>query len=53
MTYIQERYGTTPYHRERIAALWRTTAQLEARLFARLPFRPEALVEQMTLYETI
>jgi putative nucleotidyltransferase with HDIG domain len=53
MTYIQEHYGTTPYHRERIATLWRTTNQLEANIFARLPFRPEALVEKMTLDEKI
>jgi hypothetical protein len=49
MTYIQERYGTTRHHRDRIAVLWQTTLELEARLFARLPFGPEALVEKMSL----
>jgi putative nucleotidyltransferase with HDIG domain len=49
MTYIQERYGTTRQHRDRIAVLWQTTLELEARLFARLPFGPEALVEKMSL----
>jgi putative nucleotidyltransferase with HDIG domain len=47
MTYIRERYGTTPAHRERIATLWRTTTKLERRLFNHLSFGPDELVKEM------
>lgn len=47
MAYIQKRYGTTAFHRERIATLWRTTAALEARLFSYLDFGPDRLVAEM------
>jgi putative nucleotidyltransferase with HDIG domain len=47
MTYIRERYGTTPAHLERIATLWRATTRLERRLFSHLAFGPEELVTEM------
>ncbi|MEJ2641110.1 MAG: HDIG domain-containing protein [Desulfosarcinaceae bacterium] len=47
MAYIRDRYGTTPAHLERIATLWRTTTQLERRLFSRLAFGPDELVIKM------
>jgi putative nucleotidyltransferase with HDIG domain len=48
MTYIQARYGTTRQQRHRIATLWQATLGLETRLFTRLPFRPETLLDEMT-----
>lgn len=47
MTYIRERYGTTPAHRERIASLWHATTRLEHRLFSHLSFGPDELVTEM------
>lgn len=47
MAYILERYGVTPAHRERIAALCHATSQLERRLFSHLSFGPDELVPKM------
>lgn len=41
MGYILERYGQTPERKRWILVLWEKTEKLEARLFARLPFRPD------------
>jgi putative nucleotidyltransferase with HDIG domain len=47
MTYIRERYGSTDAHLKRIDTLWQATIELEARLFAHLPYGPEQLVAEM------
>jgi len=40
MGYILEKYGSAPERKRWILILWEKTQKLEARLFARLPFRP-------------
>ena len=41
MGYILEKYGSAPERKRMILILWEKTEKLEARLFARLPFRPD------------
>ena len=40
MGYILEKYGSAPERKRMLLILWEKTAELEARLFARLPFHP-------------
>jgi uncharacterized protein len=40
MGYILEKYGSAPERKRTILILWEKTEELEARLFARLPFSP-------------
>jgi putative nucleotidyltransferase with HDIG domain len=40
MTYILDRYGRQEERKRSILLLWKKTEELEARLFARLPFAP-------------
>ncbi|MBE0556654.1 MAG: HDIG domain-containing protein [Proteobacteria bacterium] len=41
MGYILEKYGIAPERKRMLLMLWEKTEKLEARLFARLPFRPD------------
>jgi uncharacterized protein len=47
MSYIRERYGSTDAHLKRIDSLWQATIELEASIFAHLPYGPEQLVAEM------
>ena len=44
LTYIMDRYGETPAHRERINVIWRKTKKLEKKLFKDLSFTPDDLM---------
>jgi uncharacterized protein len=48
MSYIQERYGTRPEHKDRIQLLWKKTAALERQIFKFLPFSPDDLIHHLT-----
>ena len=48
MSYIQERYGTRPEHKDRIELLWKKTAALEKQMFKYLPFAPDDLIHHLT-----
>ena len=48
MSYIQERYGTRPEHKDRIQLLWKKTAALERQIFKFLPFPPDDLIHHLT-----
>ena len=48
MSYIQERYGTRPEHKDRIELLWKKTAALEKQMFEYLPFSPDDLIHHLT-----
>ncbi|GBC59893.1 hypothetical protein DENIS_0835 [Desulfonema ishimotonii] len=47
LSYIMERYGTTPELRGRLEKIWKKTETLEQKLFRALPFSPEALIRQL------
>jgi putative nucleotidyltransferase with HDIG domain len=47
MSYIQERYGTQPEHRQRIRLLWERTKDLEQQIFSYLPFSPADLNDHL------
>jgi uncharacterized protein len=52
MTYISERYGTTPESREYIAINWKKTQELENKLFEHLPFLPQDIEKQLEADDT-
>jgi uncharacterized protein len=43
MGYIMEKYGGAPERKRSILILWEKTEELEAQLFARLPFHPDQI----------
>jgi hypothetical protein len=45
MGYILERYGESSGVRDQIMWLWKKSVELESRLFAYLPFKPDQLKE--------
>ena len=48
MSYIQERYGLRPEHKQRIRLLWEKTEDLEKQIFTYLPFSPNDLNHHLT-----
>jgi len=48
MSYIQERYGTRPEHKDRIQLLWQKTTALEQQMFKDLPFSSDDLIHHLT-----
>ena len=47
MAYILERYGATPEYRARLRWLWKISNRQEERIFAELPFPPDAIEKYM------
>ncbi len=48
MSYIMERYGRQPEHKQRIRLLWKKTKDLEKQIFSYLPFSPNDLNDHLT-----
>jgi len=48
MSYIMERYGRQPEHKQRIRLLWKKTKDLEKQIFGYLPFSANDLNDHLT-----
>jgi len=48
MSYIMERYGRQPEHKQRIRLLWKKTKDLEKQIFGYLPFSTNDLIDHLT-----
>lgn len=47
MNYIMNRYGTTPGYRQRLHRVWETAQAQERKIFNKIPFHPDLLVNYL------